>query len=104
MSRWNGRATLAVNVVNAQSVSSRLETVSEKERAMQDRLLREAERILARRGVHTELLCAAGDPVSEILSVAASIHADVIVVARKKGLAPHLVRRSLSSTLVRKAA
>jgi nucleotide-binding universal stress UspA family protein len=92
-----------VNVVNAQSVSSRLETVSEKERATQDRLLHEAERLLARHGVNAHLIPTAGDPATEILAAAAAIAADVIVVGRSKGSATHLVHRSLSSTLVRKA-
>ena len=99
-----GGTVTVVNVVNAQSVSSRLETVSEKERATQDRLLREAEKLLARRGVNANLMPAAGHPATEILSAAATIAADVIVVGRKPGLTPHLVHRSRSSTLVRRAA
>ena len=99
-----GGTVTVVNVVNAQSVSSRLETVSEKERATQNRLLREAEKLLARRGVNANLMPAAGDPATEILSAAATIAADVIVVGRRQGLTPHLVHRSLSSTLVRRAA
>jgi nucleotide-binding universal stress UspA family protein len=99
----NGGTVTVVNVVNVQSVSSRLETVSEKERATQNRLLREAERLLACRGVNANLMPAAGDPATEILAAAARIAADVIVVGRRKGMAPHLVGRSLSSTLVRRA-
>ena len=98
-----GGTVTVVNVVNAQSVSSRLETVSEKERATQDRLLREAARLLARRGVNANLVAAAGDPATEILAAAATIAADVIVVGRRHGLASHLVHRSLSTTLVRRA-
>ena len=99
-----GGTVTVINVVNAQSVSSRLETVSEKQRTTQDRLLREAARLLARRGVNANLVAAAGDPATEILAAAATIAADVIVVGRRQGLAPNLVHRSLSSTLVRRAA
>lgn len=93
-----------INVISAQSVSSRLGTVSDNERTTQDHLLRGAENLLARRGVNADLTRAAGDPATEILSAAATIGADVIVVGRSKGLAPHLVHRSLSTTLVRRAA
>ena len=98
-----GGTVTVVNVVTAQSVSSRLETVTEKERATQDRLLREAVRLLAHHGVNANLIPTAGDPATEILAAAATIAADVIVVGRRKRMAPHLVHRSLSSTLVRRA-
>ena len=99
-----GGTVTVINVISAQSVSSRLETVSDNERTTQDHLLRDAEKLLARRGVNADLMRAAGDPATEILSAAATIGADVIVVGRRKGLAPHLVHRSLSSILVRRAA
>lgn len=99
-----GGTVRVVNVVNAQSISSRLQTVSEKERARQDHLLREAERLLAQHGVQAILIPAAGDPATEILAAAATIAADVIVVGRRKGMAPHLAHRSLSNTLVRRAS
>jgi nucleotide-binding universal stress UspA family protein len=98
-----GGTVTIINVISAQSVSSRLETVSDNERRTQDHLLRDAEKLLTRRGVNADLMRAAGDPAMEILSAAATIGADVIVVGRRKGLAPHLVHRSLSSTLVRRA-
>ena len=99
-----GGTVTVINVISAQSVSSRFETVSDNERTTQDHLLHDAETLLARRGVKADLMRAAGDPAAEILSAAATIGADVIVVGRRKGLAPHLVHRSLSSTLVRRAA
>jgi nucleotide-binding universal stress UspA family protein len=99
-----GATLTVINVISVQSVSSRLETVSEHERARQDRLLLEAERLLTRLGVNADLVRAAGDPATEILSAAASMGADVIVVGRRRRMAPHLIHASLSSTLVRKAA
>jgi nucleotide-binding universal stress UspA family protein len=91
-----------INVIKAQSVSSRLVTLTDNERATQDRLLRESERVLARLGVEAKLIAAAGDPATEILAAIESIGAGVIVVGRRKRSTPRLVR-SLSNTLVRKA-
>ena len=99
-----GGTVSVINVIRTQSVSSRRETVSEQQRAAQDRLLLEAERFLASRGVTADLVRAAGDLATEILSAAASMGAEVIVVGRNAHLAPHLIRSSLSGTLVRKAA
>jgi nucleotide-binding universal stress UspA family protein len=99
-----GGTVSIINVIRTQSISSRLETVSERQRAAQDHLLLEAERVLAGRRVTADLVRAVGDPATEILSAAASMGAEVIVVGRDKRLAPHLIRGSLSGTLVRKAA
>jgi nucleotide-binding universal stress UspA family protein len=92
-----------IHVIKAQSVSSRWVTVSDKERAAQDRLLRESERVLAHRGVQAEFIAAAGDPATEILAAAESIGAGVIVIGRRKRSTPRLVRTPLSTTLVRRA-
>ena len=91
-----------IHVIKAQSVSSRWVTVTDKERAAQDRLLRESERVLAHRGVQAEFIAAAGDPAAEILAAAESIGAGVIVIGRRKRLRPRVVR-SLSNILVRRA-
>jgi nucleotide-binding universal stress UspA family protein len=99
-----GGAVSVINVVEAQSVSSRLVTVSDAQRTNQDELLGEAERLLARRNVRANLIRAAGDRSTEILSAARALDADVIVVGRNKQTAPHLVHRSLSSTLARRAS
>ena len=54
------RGSLSViNVIKAQSVSSRWVTVTDKERAAQDRLLRESERMLRSSGVVVTLIPAA---------------------------------------------
>jgi nucleotide-binding universal stress UspA family protein len=98
-----GGSLCVIHVIATQALSSRLETVSESERAAQDRLLEESERILARHGVGAELVAVAGDPATEILAAADSLGAGVIVIGRRRRSRRHLVRTSLSSTLVRRA-
>jgi nucleotide-binding universal stress UspA family protein len=98
-----GGSVSVINVIKVQSVSSRLVTVSDKERTAQDRLLRESELVLARRGVQAEFMAVAGDPATEILSAADSMGAGVIVIGRRKRLRLGLLRTSLSDTLVRRA-
>jgi nucleotide-binding universal stress UspA family protein len=93
-----------INVIKAQSVSSRLVTLTDRERATQDRLLRESERVLGNLGVVATLIPAAGDPATEILAAAESIGAGVIVIGRRKRSRPRLVRTPLSNTLVRRSA
>jgi nucleotide-binding universal stress UspA family protein len=92
-----------INVIKAQSVSSRLVTLTDEEVANQDRLLRESERVLGNLGVVATLITAAGDPATEILAASESIGATVIVVGRRKRRTPRPVRSPLSSTLVRRA-
>ena len=92
-----------INVIKAQSVSSRLVTLTDEEVANQDRLLRESERVLGNLGVVATLIPAAGDPATEILAASESIGATVIVVGRRKRRTPRPVRSPLSSTLVRRA-
>jgi nucleotide-binding universal stress UspA family protein len=92
-----------INVIKAQSVSSRLVTLTDKERATQDRLLGESERVLVRLGVVVTLIAAAGDPAAEILAAAESIGATVIVIGRRKRSTPRLGRTALSNALVRRA-
>jgi nucleotide-binding universal stress UspA family protein len=99
-----GGTVAVVNVVDVQSVSSRLETVSHGQRATQEHLLHEAERVLARDGVEARLVRAAGEPATEILSAAESIGADVLVVGGHRRRAPHLTHRSLTGRLVRNAS
>ena len=92
-----------INVIKAQSVSSRWVTLTDKERAAQDRLLRESERVLGSLGVVATIIAAAGDPATEILAASESIGASVIVIGRRKRSTPRLVRTHLSNTLVRRA-
>ena len=98
-----GGSLSVIHVIATQSLSSRLETVSESEQTAQDRLLDESERMLARRGVSAELVAAVGDPATEILAAAESIGAGIIVIGRRRRSKRPLVRTSLSNTLVRRA-
>ena len=98
----SGRVSV-INVIRVQSVSSRLVTLTDKERATQDRLLRESERVLGSLGVVATPIAAAGDPATEILAASESIGATVIVIGRRKRSTPRLVRTPLSTTLVRRA-
>ena len=59
-----------VNVIPAQSVSSRLETVSDAQLTRQRDVLDEARSVLASHGVHSELVAACGNPYVEILAAA----------------------------------
>jgi nucleotide-binding universal stress UspA family protein len=96
-----GRELAVINVIPAQSVSSRLETVTEEERGRQARILREANGLLARRGIEAQLIEAVGDPATEILAEAEKRNAETIVVGRSEGR--HLGRGQLDSRLVRSA-
>jgi nucleotide-binding universal stress UspA family protein len=92
-----------INVIKAQSVSSRLVTLTDRERATQDRLLQESERMLRNFGVVATLIPAAGDPAAEILAAAESIAAGVIVIGRRNRRMPRVLKKPLSNILVRRA-
>jgi nucleotide-binding universal stress UspA family protein len=96
-----GGKLAVVNVIPLQSVSSRLETVSDDERSRQASILREARAALGRYGIEPQLIEAVGDPVTEILAAAAATNAGTIVVGRSERR--HLTRGSLDSRLVRAA-
>lgn len=90
-----------VNVVEEQSLSARLQTISDAQRTQQDALLREALQILAQRGVVGVPIPAAGDPVTEILAAAEARGARVLVVG--SGKRHHLGHRSISARVSRDA-
>jgi nucleotide-binding universal stress UspA family protein len=96
-----GGKLAVVNVIPAQSVSSRLETVTHNERRRQANILREAEVALGRFGIEPELIEAVGDPTTEILAAAQARNAGTIVVGRSERR--HLAHGSLDSRLVRGA-
>ena len=83
-----GGTVSVINVVEAQAISSRLATVSDAQRARQDALLGEAERLLARRNVRANLIRAAGDPSAEILSAAGRRRRDRRRSEQADGAAP----------------
>jgi nucleotide-binding universal stress UspA family protein len=97
-----GGELAVINVIPAQSVSSRLETVTEDERGQQARTLREANDLLVHRGIEPELIEAVGDPATEILDAAEKRNAELIVIGRSDRR--HLARGALDTRLVRNAA
>lgn len=97
-----GETIAVVNVIPVQSVSSRLETVSDDERRRQRSLLREAGAILRKRGVEMMPMSAAGDPTTEIRSAAEQVHATIIVVGGGNG-ARRLLHGSVRKRLLRRA-
>ena len=97
-----GGDVAVINVIPApQAVSSRLETLSEAEWDQQDSVLREAEALLAHRGIEAQLLEAVGDPATEILAAAHRTNAKAIVVGRSR--TRRRAHAPLDSRLVRDA-
>jgi len=97
-----GDRLAVVNVIPSQSVSARLETVSDEERKQQARLLSEAKSLLSDRGVEMQAIAVAGDPVTEIRAAAETSGADILVVGQEQG-ARHLIHSSVSKRLIRRA-
>lgn len=91
-----------VNVIPVQSISSRLETVSETQRDRQRKILRDASRILSAQQVDIVPIEAAGDPVREIREAAETTGAEMIVIGRHRGV-HQLVPGSVSARLMRSA-
>jgi nucleotide-binding universal stress UspA family protein len=96
-----GGKLAVVNVIPVQSVSSRLETVTDEERSRQAGILREARVALSRFGIEPELIEAVGDPATEILAAAEESNAKTIVVGRSERR--RLAHGPLDSRLVRTA-
>lgn len=101
-----GGRIAVVNVLRAQSVGSRLQTVSDEARAEQQAILEQAAVLLAQAGVQVELVAAIGDPVTETEAAAKRLHADTAVVGRSGRrrlhgrVADRLVRRGGPDVLV----
>jgi nucleotide-binding universal stress UspA family protein len=96
-----------IHVIPSQSISSRLETVSEEERSRQEAILDEAKAELASRGIDPQLIEALGDPTVEIVAAAERTNAGTIIVGRSprrrlvhEGLASRLVRQARADVLV----
>ena len=97
-----------VNVIPAQSVGSRLETVSDDQLETQETILAEAGAVLASHGVDVELVGTCGDPYSEILATAERREIQILVVGRGRrwrhilggSLAIQLAGRSHQDVLV----
>ena len=65
-------------------------------------LLQEARELLGRRGLEAEALKPVGPPAEELVSAAAELAAELIVVGRRRSPAAHLLG-SVSSKVVREA-
>jgi nucleotide-binding universal stress UspA family protein len=92
-----------VNVLSAQSVGARLETVSDERRARQRELLAEAGAVLARCHVTAEVVGAAGDPVAELLRAVDEHGTRLLVVGHGRGRTRHPLRGSVALRLLRAA-
>jgi nucleotide-binding universal stress UspA family protein len=80
-----GGEVAVINVIAApQSVSSRLETLTEDDLTEQASILGEAEALLGRYGIEPQLIEAIGDPAAEILAAAEKRDAETIVVGRSE--------------------
>jgi nucleotide-binding universal stress UspA family protein len=91
-----------VNVIPAQSVGSKLETVSDAQLDRQRDVLAEARAVLASHGVHSELVTACGNPYTEILAAAEANGAQILVVGRGRRWR-HPVAGSLAIRLASRA-
>jgi nucleotide-binding universal stress UspA family protein len=96
-----GGKLAVIHVIPVQSVSSRLQTVTDEERSRQASILHEARVALGRRGIEPQLIDAVGDPATEILAAAEAMNAGTIVVGRSERR--HLAHGSLDARLVRAA-
>ena len=91
-----------INVITAQPVSARIETLSDRERGRQRKLLQEAKMVLGEWEVGMTPVKAVGDPAAEIRTAAAESGAGIVVVGRGSGLR-RLIHGSVSTRLVRQA-
>jgi nucleotide-binding universal stress UspA family protein len=91
-----------INVITVQPVSARIETLSDRERSRQRKLLQEAEMVLGEWDVGMTPVKAVGDPATEIRTAAAESGAGIVVVGRGSGVR-RLVHGSVSTRLVRQA-
>jgi nucleotide-binding universal stress UspA family protein len=91
-----------INVITAQPVSARLDSLGDGERRNQNKLLRDAGMLLGEWEVRMNPFRAIGDPTTEIRTAAEETGATVIVVGRSSGLR-RLINGSVSTRLVRQA-
>ena len=91
-----------INVITAQPVSARIESLSDRERSRQRKLLREAKVVLGEWEVGMTPVKAVGDPASAIRTAAEESGAGIVVVGRGSGLR-RLINGSVTTRLVRQA-
>jgi nucleotide-binding universal stress UspA family protein len=99
LARPDDRLTV-VNVMPEPGVSASIGAPSE--RLRQQQVLDDAGRFPAERGLQARTLALIGNAASEILAAAEQVDADVVVLARRRGPASHLLG-STSSHVVRSA-
>ena len=97
-----GGTVTVVNVIAAESVSSRLETITDEQQRRQDAVLAEGQAVLASHGVHTELVGTCGNPYFEILSAAERAGVQILVVGRGRRWR-HVLGGSLAIKLASRA-
>jgi nucleotide-binding universal stress UspA family protein len=97
-----GGTVWVINVITTQAVSSRLETVDDRDRARQLSVLQEARMLLGEQGIEISPVKALGDPTTEIRAAAEESGAGMIVVGRGTGVR-RLIHGSVSTRLVRQA-
>jgi nucleotide-binding universal stress UspA family protein len=91
-----------INVITAQPVSARIESLSDRERSRQRKLLHEAKVVLGEWEVEMTPLKAVGDPATAIRTAAEASGAGIVVVGRGNGVG-RLIHGSVSTRLVRQA-
>jgi nucleotide-binding universal stress UspA family protein len=91
-----------INVITVQPVSARIESLSDRERSRQRKLLQEAKMVLGEWDVGMSPVKAVGDPATEIRAAAEESGAGIVVVGRGSGIR-RLINGSVSTRLVRQA-
>ena len=91
-----------INVITVQPVSARIESLTDRERSRQRKLLQEAKMLLGEWEVGMSPVKAVGDPATEIRAAAEKSGAGIVVVGRGSGLR-RLIHGSVSTRLVRQA-
>jgi nucleotide-binding universal stress UspA family protein len=91
-----------INVITAQPVSARIESLSDRDRSRQRKLLHEAKVVLGEWEVGMTPLKAVGDAATAIRTAAEEGGAGIVVVGRGNGIG-RLIHGSVSTRLVRHA-
>jgi nucleotide-binding universal stress UspA family protein len=88
----------------AQSISSRIEDVTHKERQRQSAVLAHGRKLAGEAQADIETIAAVGDPADELLRIADERCAGLIVVGRGRAPRMELVRQSVCEKVVRQAS
>lgn len=88
----------------AQSISSRIGDITNKERQHQGAVLAQGRNLAAAARADIETIAAIGDPASELLRIAAQRHAGLVVVGRGRTPRVELLHQSVCGKVVREAS